>query len=131
MIELHGWLSVSETYNNEDYHTKEELDAIMLKVHRIVKESDCDINSQYLNGTLFLHTLICSNHRTPQIDMVIDTYKLITETATGSYGMIYIRDDEDNIHYNEFQVYIYKKGKCYYRVDNELSPCIPEIESGE
>ena len=131
MIELHGWLTVSETYENEDYYSKSDLEAIMLKVKNIIQESDCNIHSQYLNGTMFLDTLICSNHRTSQIDIVIETYNLISKTATGSYGMIYIRDDEDSIHYNEFQIYIFKNGKCHYKLDNELSPCIPEIENGE
>lgn len=61
----------------------------------------------------------------------INTYKLISETATGSYGIIYIRDDEDSVHYNEFQIYIFKKGECHYKVDNNLSPCIPEVENGD
>lgn len=45
----------------------------------------------------------------------INTYKLISETATGSYGIIYI----------------FKKGECHYKVDNNLSPCIPEVENGD
>ena len=131
MIELHGWLTISETYEDEDYFSKATLEAIMLKVKNIIQESECDIHSQYLNGTMFLDTLICSNHRTPQIDMVINTYKLISETATGSFGMIYIRDDEDSVHNNEFQIYIFKRGECHYKVDNDLSPCIQEVENGE
>lgn len=130
MIELHGWLSISETYEDEDNYEKAVLDSVMQEVKKIVADND-SVEIEYKNGVPFISTLICSNHRTPEIDLVINTYKLISETATGSYGMIYIRDDEDSVHYNEFQIYIFKKGECHYKVDNDLSPCVPEVENGD
>ena len=35
---------------------------------------------------------------------------------------------EDKDHYNDFQVYVFKKGKCIQRDDIDFSPCIPTIE---
>lgn len=128
MIELHGWLSISETYENEDLFSLSELESISQKVKDIVLKNDCGIELQYMNGFPFITTLICSNHRTEQIDKIIDTYQNIAEIATGSYGVIYIRDDEDVVHYNEFQIYIFKRGKCINKVDTDFSPCIPNIE---
>lgn len=128
MIELHGWLSISETYENEDLFSLAELESISQNVKDVVLNNNCGVELQYRNGFPFITTLLCANHRTEQIDNVIAAYKNIAEIATGSYGVIYIRDDEDEIHYNEFQIYIFKRGKCIYKVDTDFSPCIPSIE---
>ena len=128
MVELHGWLSVWETYEDEDLLSRDELDGIMRKVKDIVSESGIEL--RYVNGVPFVNTLIYSNHRTAEIDQVIEAYKNISKTATGSYGMIYLRDDEDAEHYNEFRVYVFKNGTYTQRSDKDFSPCIPMIESG-
>lgn len=128
MVELHGWLSVWETYDDEDTHSQDELDAIAQKVKDIVSENGIEL--RYINGVPFVNTLMCSNHRTAEVDNIINAYTKISQTATGSYGVIYLRDDEDEEHYNEFQVYVFKNGTCTYKKDKELSPCIPLIEDG-
>lgn len=94
----------------------------------IVSNSKCEIKIQYVNGSAFINTLHCSNHRTHEVDDIIRTYKHISKVATGSYGIIYIRDDEDRKHYNDFQVYVFKKGEYIQKDDVDLSPCIPNIE---
>ena len=128
MIELHGWLSVWETYEDEDLLSQDELDKIMQKVKDIVWQSGVEL--RYVNGVPFVNTLIYSNHRTAEIDQVIEAYKNISKTAAGSYGMIYLCDDEDAEHYNEFEIYVFKKGACTRKIDKDFSPCIPKIESG-
>lgn len=128
LVEMHGWLSVWETYEDEDLLSQYELDEIMQKVKEIVSENGIEL--KYVNGVPFVNTLMCSNHRTAEVDNIVEVYKSITKTATGSYGMIYIRDDEDAEHYNEFQIYVFKKGTCTKKTDKDFSPCIPMIESG-
>ncbi|MDE6036206.1 MAG: immunity 7 family protein [Ruminococcus sp.] len=128
MIELHGWLAICETY--EDLLPQVELEIIKQKIKDIILKSSCSIEFKYMNGFPFINTLFCSNHRTKEVDDIIETYKSISEIATGSYGIIYIRDDEDKVHYNEFQSYIFKRGSCTYKLDKDFSPCMPEIEGG-
>ena len=128
MIELHGWLTISETCKDEDLLSQAEIEDINQKVNKIIANCDNDIELQYMNGIAFIRTLLCSNHHTKQVDSVIETYKNISKVATGSYGCIYLRDDEDAVHYNEFQIYLFKKGDCIYKIDKEFSPCIPVIE---
>lgn len=130
MIELHGWLTVSETFEDEDLLPQHTLETIMQQVTNIIASNSCGIQLQYANGTAFLNTLFCANHRTAEVDEIIGTYKRIAEAASGSYGMIYLRDDEDEVHCNVFQVYIFKKGKCICQTDTHFSPCIPTIENG-
>lgn len=128
MIELYGWMKISETFENEDLLSEHELKSIMQDVEEIISSNTCGIRLQYLNGTAFIQTLFCSNHHTPEVDEIIETYKSIAKTATGSYGMIYLRDDEDKKYDNAFQMYLFKKGKCSDQIDTNFSPCIPTIE---
>lgn len=127
MVELHGWLSVWETYGDEDLLSQEELDKIMRKVKDIVSQSGIEL--RYINGVPFVNTTVCSNHLTADVDSIIEAYKSIAETATGSYGVIYLRNGEDKEHYNEFQVFVFRKGTCTHKIDKDFSPCIPMIES--
>ena len=128
MLELHGWLTISETYKDEDKYTDEALEDIMRQVNRIIENSGTQLTLQYMNGTSFLTALLYANHRTKETDTIIETYKSVAKAATGSYGIIYLRDDEDTRHYNEFQIFIFKKGECIYKTDDVFSPCIPTIE---
>ena len=128
MIEIHGWLSISATYQCEDLLLQSEIDRIMQQVQDIVSNCQYEIDLRYVNGCAFINTLYCSNHRTEEVDVLIETYKRISETVAGSYGVLFIRDDEDKILYNEMQVYIFKKGKCLLKRDTDFSPCIPTIE---
>ena len=129
MIELHGWLTIRETFEDEDLLSQNEIEVVMQRVKAIIQSNTCDIKLQYVNGTAFLHTLFSSNHHTSEVDEIIETYKSISQIAIGSYGMIYLQDDEDKNHCNEFQVYIFKRGQCIYQIDTHFSPCIPTIES--
>lgn len=130
MIELHGWLSILETYEDEDLLPQNEIETIKQRVKDIIKSNTCGIKLQYLNGEAYINTLFCSNHHTSEVDEIIETYKKVSKIATGSYGIIYLQDDEDEKHYNEFQIYVFKKGQCISQIDTNFSPCIPTIESG-
>lgn len=128
MIELFGWLSISETYKDEDLYSREDLESIMRDVKAIISHSQSGIELKYMNGTPFLSTAHASNHRTKEVDAIIETYKSVAKTATGSYGVIYLRDDEDKAHNNEFQKFVFKRGCCTAVKDTDFSPCIPVIE---
>ena len=128
MIELHGWLTIWETYQDEDTCSQKELDSIMQQVKQIISENTCGITLQYRNGIAFLDTLFYANHRTKEVEEIIQVYRSISEVATGSYGAIHIRDDEDSQYNNQFQKYVFKKGGCTFSQDEDFSPCVPSIE---
>ena len=128
MLELHGWLTIQETFGDEDLLSPEKAEAIRQRVKEIVESNTSGIRMQYANGTAFLNTLFCANHRTAEVDEIIETYQSIAKAATGSYGVIYLRDDEDEQYHNAFQMYIFKRGQCIFKADTNLSPCIPTIE---
>ena len=128
MIELHGWLSIRETHENEDIFPSNELESRRQRVEEIIRNNTCGIRLEYVNGEPFIYSMFCSNHHTQEVDEIIETYKMISKHAIGSYGMIYLWDDEDKQYYNYFQVYVFKRGNCSFRLDKDLSPCIPVIE---
>ena len=128
MIELHGWLTIWETHEDEDTYSPKELDSINQKIRQIISENDCDITLQHRNGMTFLDTLFCANHRTKEVEEIIQIYRSISEVATGSYGVMYIHDDEDKQYYNQFQKYLFRKGSCIFSQDEDFSPCVPTIE---
>lgn len=128
MIELHGWLTVLETPGDEDALPQQALDRIRQQIQAVLSGTDCGAELLYRNGQAFLSTLYCGNHRTPQVDDIISTYRRIAEIASGSYGMICIRDDEDNTFGNAVQILVFKRGHSHWRTDTDFSPCIPVIE---
>lgn len=127
MVELHGWLSIWETYEDEDNFPQAELDEIMRKAKDISRESGLEL--RYMNGVPFISTTLYANHRTAETDTILETYRKIARTASGSYGAIYLRDDEDAEHFNEFRVYVFKRGTCACKTAEDFSPCITEIEA--
>ena len=47
------------------------------------------------------------------------------------YGWMAVSEtygDEDKDYYNAFRKFIYKKGSCTVKIDEDFSPCSPQIE---
>lgn len=128
MVELYAWLSVHETAADEDALTPETLKRIMASVQDILRQPDCGIRLQYMNGQPCLQTAFCANHRTAETDAIIGTYRRIAETASGSYGVLYLRDDADPQYHNDMQVYYFRRGAVTHGIMPEFSPCIPKLE---
>ena len=130
MIEFNGWAIIRESYREED-DNDELLNSIVKQIEqKITTELDYG-NEIYslkrLNGTYHLSIMVNHNHRT---EHVIDFFKWIAEISKGSYGILYVQDDEDIERGNEslFKVWCMKKGKVSELDDAYLSPLNPEIE---
>ncbi|MCH5688925.1 Imm7 family immunity protein [Niabella sp. W65] len=61
-----------------------------------------------------------------EIDEVLEMWEFIAKTAIGSYGVLYLRNDETDI-YN-FTIYRIAKGKVEQLIDSMLSPTNSIIE---
>lgn len=130
MIELHGWLTIRATYENEDKIEVEEEKTIALVKELILTLKWNNIQLKTRNGVYYIETSIFSNRKTQEIDEINKFFKDVMSIAEGSYGMVYCWNDEDtNGKDNEFQVYIMAKGKIVTKDDVYLSPCIPTIEN--
>ncbi len=129
MVEYHGWFSVNQSTNgnNEDNITS-IADEIKKAVAEIASENVILIFKP-INGTYFLHLAGHTNHRSEDIEEVLSLINLISAIAKGSYGTLYLRDDENsNGKNNEFVIYKLAKGEITIEKDQLLSPCNPTIE---
>src|SRR5262249_59694230 len=82
-----------------------------------------------VNGEYFLWAGGFTNHFSADVQEVIDLYSFVATIAPGSYGLLYIHDDEDKGgEYNEFQVWRLARGSVTKQRDVYLSPYDPTVE---
>ncbi|GFI09586.1 hypothetical protein IMSAGC007_02049 [Lachnospiraceae bacterium] len=129
MVELHGWITFRETYKvfiEEEAH----IDLLIRKIQEEINNLSWfkpKIEAQ--NGDWFIQFSIYANRINPQILEVFELCRKIGKIAEGSYGLIYLYDDEDtNGNENAFQVFSLARGELTNKKDFYLSPVIPTIE---
>ncbi len=130
MIELHGWITIRETYKATFKEDTEDIFIDRIK-EEIKKLSWFKPQIKALNGEWFLEFTIFANRRNSQSEEVFKLYNAIGEMAEGSYGLIYLHDDEADGKENQFQVFVLSKGSVKEFSDSYLSPIIPTIEDME
>ena len=131
MVELHGWLCIRACAGDEDQLPAGEEAEAMQRALALLQASPRKNDLHYQNGTPYLQTLLDANHRGREADEIVQLYREIAAIASGSYGMIYLHDDEDVKHFNSFVVYLFRRGHCGMHIDPYFTPCIPVIEDGE
>ena len=94
MVELHGWLTICKCYGDEDELTNDEHKSIQNN-NQSDHLKNCGVTLSYKNGVAYLSVLHCSNHRTKEVDEIIGVFCDAAKAANGSYGIIYLRDDEE------------------------------------
>ncbi|MBD5452840.1 MAG: hypothetical protein HDR30_00740 [Lachnospiraceae bacterium] len=127
MIELHGWVTIRETYK---VTFEEDNDNIFIEKIKQEIENLSWFKPQIkaLNGEWFLEFTLFANRKNPETEEVFQLYNRIGELAEGSYGLIYLYDDEAKGKGNQFQVFSLSKGSIKEFSDSYLSPVIPTIE---
>jgi hypothetical protein len=135
MYEFHGWITVKETNGQTNNHKN---------ITEIVKEIKAHIeklNWGVLSGSIDIYP--CSdkycmwvtgspNHKSYQESFSpIELFKYVGTISTGSYGILYVLDDEDLVNENDnyFKVFVLKNGKVNEYRDKFLSPVMPNIFS--
>ena len=129
MIELHGWVTVRETYKAV-FDEEEHVDLLVKRIQgEIIKLSWFKPEIKAQNGVWFMDFSFYANRINPQTLEVFELYKQIGKIAEGSYGLIYLYNDEDiNGKENQFQVFSLARGVIRENSDPFLSPIIPTIE---
>ena len=127
MFEFHGWITIREGTSEAEeddarFHRNiqsiEEL--VQANQDGVTRVEIIASNGQY---NLIMHGL--RNHRQP---WVTELFKKTGEIARGSYGLLYLNDDEDTEFSNEFQVWVMTRGNVRHDKDALLSPCVPMLE---
>ncbi|MEZ4294111.1 MAG: Imm7 family immunity protein [Polyangiaceae bacterium] len=125
---MHGWAVVSaSTYEDDD----STMAGIVTRVRERVMElssGNPDVRLFYVNGACHLTMTARPNHYGPAVQEVLDFWAWLGGVAPGSYGLMYVRDDEDPARSNEFVVHVLRRGKSATEADSFLSPCVPVIE---
>lgn len=129
MIELHGWITIRETYK-VIFEEEDQIGLVIEKIQEYINQLfwfKPKIRAQ--NGEYFIDFSLFANRVNPQIQEVFELYQYIGKIAEGSYGLIYLYNDEDiNGKENQFQVFSLCRGMVNENKDPFLSPIIPTIE---
>lgn len=131
MFEYHGWVTVSSSAGDEDVDPELASSIQNYLESQLAELSDVTglVNYQLVNGSAQLHVGGFTNHRGGQGDKILRLFHDLAKVAPGSYGLLYLWDDEDSQgRTNEFQVFVMRRGLVSQEADSLLSPCIPVIE---
>ena len=131
MFEYQGWASILASYYEndeaEDFFEK-YIAKDLIERFKKISNHNLESNIRCINGQLRCWFIGFSNRCPQEWREFLEFFHLLAEVAPGSYGIMSCRDDENVKRYNEFQVFLLKKGHVVEATDTFLSPCVPEIE---
>ncbi|MFF9483362.1 Imm7 family immunity protein [Streptomyces sp. NPDC014676] len=126
MFEYHGWITVRETAAGDDDEPRLRRIVDELRLHIARMDSPYLLDLRWMNGEPFIHLGGCSNHRS--LPDVAELFEHVAAVAPGSYGLLHIRDDEEQGHENDVRVLKLVRGTVTQHTEALLSPCIPTVE---
>ena len=130
MFEYYGWIAlIYSICEVEDEDEKLEIAVDYAK--NLIKKTlpEHHINElRAINGQYMVSLAGVSNHRGFLEEALISFFREIGKKAPGSYGLLYISDDENPEFENEFRVGRLVRGQFEFVKDSHLSPRIPTIE---
>ncbi|KOR87835.1 hypothetical protein AM231_00875 [Paenibacillus solani] len=130
MYEYHGWATIRESSSFEDDDEKYSL--IIQEIQKYFDELEwtsgiLDLRGA-VNGDFQVWMAGVNNHRPVGKHNPVNVLKQVGILAPGSYGLLYVRDSDDEDFFNEFKVHTLIRGEVMERNDPFLSPFIPKIE---
>jgi len=129
MYEFHGWVVIRETPKIVD---EENIDYIVQDIEQTINKLNWNsgvLKLFVVNGEYRILVSGLSNHKAQEAEEVFELYKYVAKIARGSYGLLYVRDDEDIAGLdNEFVVHVLVRGNFTIQKDTFLSPFIPVVE---
>jgi hypothetical protein len=127
MFEFYGWACIrSDTYESDEADNR-LLTSLREKVGLLEQHN---IVATVSKG--FLNTLTVVGHKNHRYEAVIDLFRWLAEDGPGSYGLLYVQDDEDHQRDDDYQevfrVWRLARGTLQELDDPFLSPRVPTIE---
>jgi len=142
MITGNGWAVIVETDTLDD--ETDNMDAIIADIQKKVNQEwwNTSIRLVVHNAVYMLQMSFCNNHYATNAAEVIKFFEYIAQIAPGSYGLLYLQDDEGKMLSQTFQrpledamnqdcvitVLVMARGQVVRRKDPFLSPTIPRTE---
>jgi hypothetical protein len=132
MFEYHGWATlrtdIMDEYGDEDEDALQNLLG-ELRQYIITLSINGAIHIEQRN---LLYALSIFGHNNHRQQPVMDLFSWLAQNARGSYGLLYIHDDEDfnrgSDNTNQFRVWRLALGQLEELDDQFLSPYIPTVE---
>ncbi len=133
MFEYHGWITLRDSFSEEgENEVISNLSVVLSLIKETLLQSELGnglVDMRPVNGNHYIALNAFQNHEAGLTERLLQFYRYVAEEAVGSYGLLYIHDDEDTGGAdNEFHVYVLAKGRIEKKRDTFLSPCIPTIE---
>jgi hypothetical protein len=125
VLEYHGWAVVRD--EGGDMVARAEVEPLV----RVIDIGANIVCMKVINAQLHVLVSGSSNHRGAEFNDVVECFRRIGVTATGSYGLLHVWDDEDDAHENEFRIYVLRRGQVVVESDSSLSPCVPQIDDAD
>jgi hypothetical protein len=126
MFEYHGWITLRSTPEAVDDEPPLRLTEIQALVDELAGYALVDLRQ--MNGEYYIHLGGCPNHRRAHGQALIDLFAKVGQLAPGSYGLLYVHDDEDPQHELDFRVFRLVRGAVTEHADHLLSPVISTLE---
>ncbi|CAM3799742.1 Imm7 family immunity protein [Smaragdicoccus niigatensis] len=129
MFEYHGWMTIRASAGDEKPAETATATALAEVELAQLRSGSGFVDLRTVNGSPQVHFGGLFNHGGGREGVVLSTFRRLGEVARGSYGLLYVRDDEDSSgRDNEFRVLIMRRGQVIEAKDSYLSPCIPLVE---
>lgn len=129
MFEYHGWITLRPTAEALDDEPPLRLGEIQSLVDEHAGYALMDL--QPMNGTYYIHLGGNPNRSGQHGPAMVDLFAKVGQLAPGSYGLLYVHDDEHPEHMPNFRVFRLARGMVTEHADNLLSPVIPTLEDSE
>jgi Immunity protein 7 len=142
MYSAHGWATISPSYKNDDtvddLLDDDKLEVLRTQIADHIQRLGLDRTEarmcpnpfaeiRALNYETHLWLSGCNNHAQWH-EAIVDLFSYVATVAPGSYGLLYIENDEDPEHPNHFRVWVLARGALVERGDPFLSPHFPVVE---
>ena len=126
MVEVHGWITLRETYKVVD---DDNIEALLKLINNEIEKIEYpQIQINVNNGNYYIEFSVYTNHMSGEIHDLIALFETVGKIAEGSYGLLYLLNDEDKEKYNNFVVHRLARGTVEIYPDTLLSPVIPNVE---
>jgi Immunity protein 7 len=127
MFEWHGWATIRKTAAVEYFDEMDE--TTLSRIRALLTESDRQSNEtadlRAANGDWHVWLAGRHNHLDPA---VVPLFRAIAEVARGSYGILYLYDDEASEGWDRW---VMRRGEIARVEDHDLSPHIGVVEDAE
>ena len=130
MFEYHGWIGIVVApydVENEIHKLREVVNSAKNSIEQTLPAHHI-AELKPINGEYMASFAGFANHRSSLGGNLIQIFQEIAQKAPGSYGLLYIWDDEDPELNNQFQVGRLARGEFLFVSDHYLSPRIPTID---